>query len=139
MQVSVPCSSLSKVVTVRCGHCTTLLSVNMTKASFLPLHLLASLHHQHHQDQTKEEEEAAAGEEEENLLLKKSSPDDDNEEEEDTISLNHHHIVNKRMFNQLSKLYSIETLHSLLFLLLVSATAPEKRQRAPSAYNRFIK
>lgn len=40
MQVSVPSSSLSVVVTVRCGHCTSLLSVNMTNASFLPLHLL---------------------------------------------------------------------------------------------------
>lgn len=45
MQVSVPCGSLSMVVTVRCGHCTSLLSVNMMKASFLPLHLLASLSH----------------------------------------------------------------------------------------------
>jgi len=45
MQVSVPCSSLSMVVTVRCGHCTSLLSVNMMKASFVPFHLLASLSH----------------------------------------------------------------------------------------------
>lgn len=42
VQVSVPCSSLSMVVTVRCGHCTSLLSVNMKKASFVPLHLLAA-------------------------------------------------------------------------------------------------
>lgn len=45
MQVSVPCSSMSMVVTVRCGHCTSLLSVNMMKASFVPLHLLASFSH----------------------------------------------------------------------------------------------
>ncbi|KAK0573727.1 hypothetical protein LWI29_012546 [Acer saccharum] len=45
--VSVPCSSLSRVVTVRCGHCTSLLSVSMIKASFVPLHVLASLHHDH--------------------------------------------------------------------------------------------
>jgi len=45
MQVSVPCSSLSMVVTVRCGHCTSLLSVNMMKTSFVPFHLLASLSH----------------------------------------------------------------------------------------------
>ncbi|WVZ13205.1 hypothetical protein V8G54_017735 [Vigna mungo] len=44
-EVSVPCSSLSMVVTVRCGHCTSLLSVNMMKASFVPFHLLASLSH----------------------------------------------------------------------------------------------
>ena len=33
------------VVTVRCGHCTSLLSVNLMKASFIPLHLLTSLSH----------------------------------------------------------------------------------------------
>lgn len=41
----VPCGSMSMVVTVRCGHCTSLLSVNMMKASFVPLHLLASFSH----------------------------------------------------------------------------------------------
>ena len=35
LQVSVPCSSLFKTVTVRCGHCTNLLSVNM-RALLLP-------------------------------------------------------------------------------------------------------
>lgn len=29
MQVSVPCSSMFNIVTVRCGHCANLLSVNM--------------------------------------------------------------------------------------------------------------
>ena len=43
MQVSVPFRSLSMVVTVRCGHCTSLLSVNMKIASFLPLNLFGSL------------------------------------------------------------------------------------------------
>ena len=32
VQVSVPCSSLFDTVTVRCGHCTNLLSVNMAAA-----------------------------------------------------------------------------------------------------------
>ncbi|CAK7345474.1 unnamed protein product [Dovyalis caffra] len=32
LQVSVPCSSLSDIVTVRCGHCTNLWSVNMAAA-----------------------------------------------------------------------------------------------------------
>lgn len=32
MQVSVPCSSLFDIVTVRCGHCTNLWSVNMAAA-----------------------------------------------------------------------------------------------------------
>lgn len=43
MQVSVPCSSLSMAVTVTCGHCSSLLSVNMKKATLVPLHFLSSL------------------------------------------------------------------------------------------------
>lgn len=43
VQVSVPCSSLLKMVTVKCGHCTALLSVSLVRASFVPLQLLASL------------------------------------------------------------------------------------------------
>ncbi|KAK1552612.1 hypothetical protein Q3G72_020167 [Acer saccharum] len=111
--VSVPCSSLSRVVTVRCGHCTSLLSVSMIKASFVPLHLLASLRNDH--DEPKEEQVCKEEEEEEEKdLYRISSPSmvtsSDNEDQEDIISVNH--IVNK---------------------------PPEKRQRAPSAYNRFIK
>ncbi|KAF6164101.1 hypothetical protein GIB67_017685 [Kingdonia uniflora] len=40
--VSVPTSITMKVVTVRCGHCSCLLSVNMFHASFFPMHLLPS-------------------------------------------------------------------------------------------------
>ncbi|CAA6656198.1 unnamed protein product [Spirodela intermedia] len=42
LAVSVPCSSLFKTVTVRCGHCTNLLSVNM-RALLLPA--ANQLHH----------------------------------------------------------------------------------------------
>ena len=49
-QVSVPCTSLFKTVTVRCGHCTNLLSVNM-RGLLLPaanqLHLGHSLFSPH--------------------------------------------------------------------------------------------
>ncbi|KAF7809309.1 ubiquitin-40S ribosomal protein S27a [Senna tora] len=92
-KVSVPCNSLSMVVTVRCGHCTTLLSVNMMKASFVPFHLLASLTH---------------------LEPKECSPEEDANktcsDEDEAISMRY--VINK---------------------------PPEKRQRTPSAYNRFIK
>ncbi|MED6148135.1 hypothetical protein PIB30_050326 [Stylosanthes scabra] len=123
MQVSVPCSSMSTVVTVRCGHCTSLLSVNMMKASFVPLHLLASLsthhhHHDHHQIQVKES--SSAEEEDANKIITMNSNgsmmmmmnyySDDCEEEDVTNTINN--VVNK---------------------------PPEKRQRTPSAYNRFIK
>ncbi|OMO80138.1 YABBY protein [Corchorus olitorius] len=99
------------VVTVRCGHCTSLLSVNMMKASFVPLHLLASL------DQDEEPKGALC---EEKAAPRKTSATADrrspsimtssDNEEEDVVLMNP--TVNK---------------------------PPEKRQRAPSAYNRFIK
>ncbi|MED6180773.1 hypothetical protein PIB30_013400, partial [Stylosanthes scabra] len=122
MQVSVPCSSMSMVVTVRCGHCTSLLSVNMMKASFVPLHLLASLssHHHHHHHQLDQVKESSSAEEEDANKIRMNSGSssmmmmnyysDDCEEEDLTNTINN--VVNK---------------------------PPEKRQRTPSAYNRFIK
>ncbi|XP_019059150.1 PREDICTED: axial regulator YABBY 4 [Tarenaya hassleriana] len=110
--VSVPFSSLSKVVTVRCGHCTSLLSVNMMKASFIPFHLIASLTHH---DQGKEDIIKATAEQEACKVhqAKEYSPNlvaySDNEDE-DVPRVNQ--VVNK---------------------------PPERRQRAPSAYNCFIK
>ncbi|KAJ4961931.1 hypothetical protein NE237_021841 [Protea cynaroides] len=114
--VSVPCNSLLKVVTVRCGHCGGLLSVNMMRASFLPLHVLASLNNASltddevpvHEQQMKEvcEEEL----EPLKVLDEQGSPMTSSDNDEEKIPLNP--IVNK---------------------------PPEKRQRAPSAYNHFIK
>ncbi|KAH0918148.1 hypothetical protein HID58_025808 [Brassica napus] len=110
--VSVPFTSLSMVVTVRCGHCTSLLSVNLMKASFIPLHLLTSLSHL---DETEKEEVAATtdGVEKEAWKVtqeKENSPttlvtSSDNEDEDEDKDV----------------------------------SPPEKRQRAPSAYNCFIK
>ncbi|XP_010498851.1 PREDICTED: axial regulator YABBY 4-like isoform X2 [Camelina sativa] len=114
--VSVPYTSLSMVVTVRCGHCTSLLSVNLMKASFIPLHLLASLSNL--DEAGKEEVAATDGVEEEalkvNSLEKENSPttlvsSSDNEDED------------------VSRVYQVVN------------KPPEKRQRAPSAYNCFIK
>nr|AMA07776.1 YABBY family protein 5 [Mentha spicata] len=50
LAVSVPCSSLFDVVTVRCGHCANLWTVNMA-AAFPSLHASSfqDLHHHHHQ------------------------------------------------------------------------------------------
>ncbi|KAJ9548671.1 hypothetical protein OSB04_021214 [Centaurea solstitialis] len=45
LAVSVPCSSLFDMVTVRCGHCTNLWSVNMAMAAGFN----SSSSHQHHQ------------------------------------------------------------------------------------------
>ncbi|MCD9558433.1 Axial regulator YABBY 5 [Datura stramonium] len=71
LAVSVPCSSLFDIVTVRCGHCTNLWSVNMAAA------------------------------------FQSSSS---------TSSWQNHHVQCVSFFS-----------------------APEKRQRLPSAYNQFIK
>ncbi|KMZ70519.1 crabs claw [Zostera marina] len=83
--VSVPCKNLMvSVVTVRCGHCQGLLSVDFeTEPSFVPLHFLASLHR-------------------DNFTLI----------EKEDIPTSAAVVVNK---------------------------PPEKRRRAPSAYNCFIK
>ncbi|XP_013597002.1 PREDICTED: axial regulator YABBY 4 isoform X3 [Brassica oleracea var. oleracea] len=126
--VSVPFTSLSMVVTVRCGHCTSLLSVNLMKASFIPLHLLTSLSHLDEVPVTyilcTEKDEVAAttdGVEEEAwkvTLEKENSPttlvtsSDNEDEDEDKDVSRVYQVVNK---------------------------PPEKRQRAPSAYNCFIK
>ncbi|KAF5178005.1 Axial regulator yabby [Thalictrum thalictroides] len=111
--VSVPCSSLLKMVTVRCGHCSGLLSVNMMRASFIPVQLLASVHENEHKEVCHAElerltKDPPSKEFNKEIPLMVSSDNDD--EEEEIIPLNP--IINK---------------------------PPEKRQRAPSAYNRFIK
>nr|QZP43407.1 INO [Erythranthe lewisii] len=118
--VSVPCSSLSMVVTVRCGHCTTILSVNMMKSCLLPLHLFSSINNrQQEMVQPKWEvcsEEAVVADE------KKSAAADNtrspslcfsSDDEDDEVSIH----FNNRVIHK----------------------PPEKKQRAPSAYNHFIK
>ncbi|XP_050374223.1 axial regulator YABBY 4 [Argentina anserina] len=113
--VSVPCSSLSRLVTVRCGHCSCLLSVNLIKASFLPFHLLASLGQDVDQEKDNLVEEVqkvkcpGLGDMRSQSMLVSNNSEN---EEDYTNAITLNHIVNK---------------------------PPEKRQRAPSAYNRFIK
>ncbi|KAL5145259.1 Axial regulator YABBY 4 [Glycine soja] len=89
MQVSVPCSSLSMVVTVRCGHCTNLLSVNMLKASFIPFHLLASLSHLEPKESSPEEDANKTLNSHSASMMTYSDC-----EEEDIIPMSHH-VVNK--------------------------------------------
>ncbi|XP_065876169.1 axial regulator YABBY 4 isoform X2 [Euphorbia lathyris] len=106
--VSVPCSSLSMVVTVRCGHCSSLLSVNMMKVTFVPFqHLLASLDHD---DKKEEDVSPELGDTQKTIETQRSSSMAENEFEEEDNPVNR--VINK---------------------------PPEKRQRAPSAYNCFIK
>ncbi|KAK6789073.1 hypothetical protein RDI58_012872 [Solanum bulbocastanum] len=109
--VSVPCSSLcNKIVTVRCGHCTTLLSLNLIKPS---LHLFASFNQTHQQPKPPEVEEEIDNANKKNAnseSLIMASSDEEDQLENKVLPFNQ--VVNK---------------------------PPEKRQRAPSAYNCFIK
>ncbi|KAL8254325.1 hypothetical protein R6Q59_032546 [Mikania micrantha] len=112
--VCVPYRCLSMVVTVKCGHCTSLFSVNMMRSSFLPLHLFSSVDHQEDPivDQAYEEEEEVPkqtlSKHNSSPLISSSSSVEDNDDDLEVVN----HVANK---------------------------PPEKRQRAPSAYNKFIK
>ncbi|KAL2925963.1 Axial regulator YABBY 4 [Bienertia sinuspersici] len=116
--VSVPYSSMSMVVTVRCGHCTGLLSVNMLKASFVPFHLFSSLNQDQFMNKNQEEVDASKviDRHSTTLSMLPSSEEDndyeDEEEEEDEDIIGLQQFVNK---------------------------PPEKKRRQPSAYNKFIK
>ncbi|PSS35975.1 Axial regulator YABBY like [Actinidia chinensis var. chinensis] len=107
LAVSVPCSSLFKTVTVRCGHCTKLLSVNM-RGLLPPSANQLHLGHAFFSPQ--------------NLLvdIQNSSPN---------LLINHPNP------NGLVTPVRIDELPNPP----AANRPPEKRQRVPSAYNRFIK
>ncbi|XP_027335074.1 axial regulator YABBY 1 isoform X1 [Abrus precatorius] len=112
LAVSVPCTSLFKTVTVRCGHCTNLLSVNM-RGLLLPAANQLHLGHSFFTPQ--------------NLL----------EEIRNAPSTN-------MMMNQLPNPNDLvmSTMRGGPEETPKPPSAnrpPEKRQRVPSAYNRFIK
>lgn len=108
LAVSVPCTSLFKTVTVRCGHCTNLLSVNM-RGLLLPaanqLHLGHSFFSPHNfLDEIRNSPSS--------LMNNQPNP--------------HESPIPIRGIDDLPK-------------PPVANRPPEKRQRVPSAYNRFIK
>ncbi|KAL3498681.1 hypothetical protein ACH5RR_041413 [Cinchona calisaya] len=117
LAVSVPCTSLFKTVTVRCGHCTNLLPVNM-RGLLLPT---ASPNHQlHHFGHTFFSPSH-------NFLDQISGPTPD-------FLMNH---------QAASTDFTLPSAAQMGFGDLsrppVINKPPEKRQRIPSAYNRFIK
>ncbi|KAH9659446.1 putative axial regulator YABBY 2 [Citrus sinensis] len=100
LAVSVPCSSLFNIVTVRCGHCANLLNVNMVSAlQAVPL-----------QDPQKQ-----------HINL------------EDSITKDCGSSSKCNKFSSAFEIAEHETPR------MPPIRPPEKRQRVPSAYNRFIK
>nr|KJB50108.1 hypothetical protein B456_008G236500 [Gossypium raimondii] len=110
LAVSVPCTSLFKTVTVRCGHCTNLLPVNM-RGLLMPS---ANQFHLPHNFFTPSH----------NLLEEISNPSPNillNQGNTSDITL-----PTRGVADELPRPPVINR-------------PPEKRQRVPSAYNRFIK
>uniref|UniRef100_A0A7N0TD30 YABBY transcription factor n=1 Tax=Kalanchoe fedtschenkoi TaxID=63787 RepID=A0A7N0TD30_KALFE len=110
LAVSVPCSSLFDIVTVRCGHCTNLWSVNMA-AAFQSALSWQDLHHYHQLTQAP------------NYLNGGQDCRIDNLGSSSKIT-------NKTMMRVPAQKPTEER---------VVNRPPEKKQRVPSAYNQFIK
>ncbi|KAJ1294372.1 hypothetical protein BS78_01G141400 [Paspalum vaginatum] len=103
LAVSVPSNNMLNIVTVRCGHCTSLLSVNLRGLSqSLPVQ-------NHSQDNVKFH----------NI----------------SFTENYHEYAPSSSKYRMPTMFStkVDQDHML------HVRAPEKRQRVPSAYNRFIK
>ncbi|XVF79856.1 hypothetical protein PTKIN_Ptkin15bG0023600 [Pterospermum kingtungense] len=113
LAVSVPCTSLFKTVTVRCGHCTNLLSVNM-RGLLLPASNQLHLGHSFF-----------------------STPQNLLEEIRSTAPPNM--LMNQPNPNIDSVMPAIRGGVEEIPKPPVVNRPPEKRQRVPSAYNRFIK
>ncbi|XP_020085175.1 protein YABBY 4-like [Ananas comosus] len=121
LAVGVPCSSLFKTVTVRCGHCTNLLSVNM-RGLLLPaanqlLFGQAFFAPSHH-----------------TLLDEIPYPPPSLLMDHHQANVSNHGSTNNNMVAPVKGSEEVE-----LPQTPVVNRPPEKRQRVPSAYNRFIK
>ncbi|BFG31466.1 hypothetical protein CerSpe_177400 [Prunus speciosa] len=114
LAVSVPCTSLFKTVTVRCGHCTNLLPVNMRGL------LLPSPNQFHHLGHSFF-----------------SSPNNSHNLLEEIPNPAPNFLMNQTSVND----FAVRPRGGADELPRPPAITrpPEKRQRVPSAYNRFIK
>ncbi|XP_066359005.1 protein YABBY 6-like [Miscanthus floridulus] len=111
LAVSIPGNSMLNIVTVRCGHCTNLLSVN----------LRALMHSLPEQDQLQENIKVHG--------INGTLHD----------QCGHLELGSSSSKFRLPVMYSPQNEHLLQEQTLNNARPPEKRQRVPSAYNRFIK
>ncbi|XP_040939417.1 protein YABBY 4 isoform X3 [Gossypium hirsutum] len=135
LAVSVPCTSLFKTVTVRCGHCTNLLPVNM-RGLLMPS---ANQFHLPHNFFTPSH----------NLLEEISNPSPNillNQGNTSDITLPTRGVVDELprppVINRLCFYCHKEeekNMERQEMMIALAKEAPEKRQRVPSAYNRFIK
>ncbi|XP_044484429.1 axial regulator YABBY 1-like [Mangifera indica] len=110
LAVSVPCTSLFKTVTVRCGHCTNLLPVNMRGLLLPSANQFHSGHNFFSPSHNLREEIPNPPP---NFLISQTNTHD--------FSIPSREVVDELPRPQ------------------VLNRPPEKRQRVPSAYNRFIK
>ncbi|KAH9627455.1 hypothetical protein KSS87_006146 [Heliosperma pusillum] len=138
LAVSVPCSSLFKTVTVRCGHCANLLSANMKALLFPspspPPPPPPTLSNQLHLAPT------SFFSSPHNLLeeIRNSTPN---------LMMNNNHqamLNNEAMMPMMRGVDHHQHHHHHQYHHDIPKPAPvnrppEKRQRVPSAYNRFIK
>ncbi|KAD6795045.1 hypothetical protein E3N88_05941 [Mikania micrantha] len=116
MQVSVPCSSLFDIVTVRCGHCTNMWSVNMGMAP--AFHQSLSNSNPNSQDSTSNHHaQKAPTHTPPNYRVDLGSSSKYNSSNRTPMKPFPVPIINDQKINR----------------------PPEKRQRVPSAYNQFIK
>ncbi|CAO2841230.1 unnamed protein product [Amaranthus hypochondriacus] len=117
LAVSVPCNNLYDIVTVRCGHCTNLWSVNMAAA----FNSLSSpwQHHHHHQPNIHQAPNFGSVGEYRIDNLGSSSK---------------YNYSNKAATMRISPPISSNSTEERII-----NRPPEKRQRVPSAYNQFIK
>ncbi|KAL9224451.1 hypothetical protein vseg_000480 [Gypsophila vaccaria] len=125
LAVSVPCNNMFDIVTVRCGHCTNLWSVNMAAAfqSFA-----SSWQHHHHQQQQQED----------HLHHQQASSYGN------MGDFKFDNLATPTKYNNYnSKMASIRSTSPNVSNISVEERVvnrpPEKRQRVPSAYNQFIK
>ncbi|GLT44350.1 hypothetical protein SLA2020_182550 [Shorea laevis] len=98
LAVSVPCSSMFNIVTVRCGHCTNLLTVNTGS-------------------------------------LLQSAPLQDAEKQQ----INCQDSIESGSSSKCNRFSGFESAEHNNIPRMAPNRPPEKRQRVPSAYNRFIK
>ncbi|KAE9610770.1 putative transcription factor C2C2-YABBY family [Lupinus albus] len=112
LAVSVPCTSLFKTVTVRCGHCTNLLSVNMRGLLLPPANQLHVGHNFFTPQNLMEEIRNAPST---NMMMNQLPNQND--------------LVMSTMRGGPEEIPKPPPPNR----------PPEKRQRVPSAYNRFIK